>query len=120
MRAVTAVPMHAALGAILGGFVGLARFRAGRVRFLIAKGFLAVVLLHGSYDFFLIAPALLVGLDDPGTSLAPWMIAAVAVLILACAWAFRFARGERTQQARPARPWRWHKSRGDRDRGEVG
>ncbi len=52
LRMFTAVPAHAVFGALMGYFVGLAKFRRRRKRFLWA-GLLIAVLFHGSYDFFL-------------------------------------------------------------------
>ena len=54
LRMVTAVPMHAAYGVLMGYYVGLARFqhpgeRAGTCR----KGLLVAAVFHGGYDFFL-------------------------------------------------------------------
>lgn len=49
LRAFTAVPMHACLGAILGYYVGQVRFGFRRRAYL-WWGLLAAVLLHGLYD----------------------------------------------------------------------
>lgn len=55
MRALTAVPAHATMGAIMGYFVGQARFaRSGRAGLVLA-GFGAAFLLHGFYDFPLLS-----------------------------------------------------------------
>lgn len=54
MRALTTVPFHAFLGAVLGYYVGLARFR-GRSTWLVWRGLLVVILAHGLYDFPLLA-----------------------------------------------------------------
>jgi RsiW-degrading membrane proteinase PrsW (M82 family) len=50
VRSVTAVPMHAMMGAVLGYYVARARFGGGR-RIDIWKGWGIAVLMHGLYDF---------------------------------------------------------------------
>jgi RsiW-degrading membrane proteinase PrsW (M82 family) len=50
-RALTAVPCHAFLGAIMGYYVGQARFDSRNRTRLLATGLLLVILLHGLYDF---------------------------------------------------------------------
>ncbi len=51
VRAVTAVPLHAFLGALMGNFVGRAKFaRRGKV-LLVLVGYLLAAALHGIYDF---------------------------------------------------------------------
>jgi RsiW-degrading membrane proteinase PrsW (M82 family) len=49
-RGFTAVPCHAFLGAIMGYYVGQARFRPERRRALLATGLGVAMLLHGLYD----------------------------------------------------------------------
>jgi RsiW-degrading membrane proteinase PrsW (M82 family) len=51
LRALTAVPMHAAFGAIMGAYVGRARFDPARKNQLIGTGLTLAILLHGLYDF---------------------------------------------------------------------
>lgn len=48
-RAFTAVPLHASVGAMMGYFVGQARF-SGRSKWLLLLGFAWAVLVHGLYD----------------------------------------------------------------------
>jgi len=54
-RAVTALPAHAALGAVMGFFVGLSRVRQSNRLVLLAVAWAAPVALHGAYDFLLFA-----------------------------------------------------------------
>ncbi len=54
LRMFTAVPAHASFGVIMGYYVGLAKFRHGAV-ILQLQGFLFAALLHGAYDFCLMA-----------------------------------------------------------------
>jgi RsiW-degrading membrane proteinase PrsW (M82 family) len=53
-RAVTAVPLHASLGAIMGYYVGQARFTPGW-SLPASRGYWVAVLLHGLYDLPLLA-----------------------------------------------------------------
>jgi RsiW-degrading membrane proteinase PrsW (M82 family) len=51
VRALTAVPMHATVGAIMGYYCGQAHFFPDRRGKLLFRGFAAAVILHGLYDF---------------------------------------------------------------------
>ena len=53
LRAVTAVPAHATFAAIMGYFIGLAKFSHTNEKSLMFRGFLMATILHGFYDFFL-------------------------------------------------------------------
>jgi RsiW-degrading membrane proteinase PrsW (M82 family) len=53
VRAVTAVPLHAAASGLMGYWLGLARFAPSRSAALMARGLGAGVGLHGLYDFLL-------------------------------------------------------------------
>ncbi len=53
LRAVTAVPAHATFAAVMGYYVGLAKFSKGKEVQMMFKGFLMATILHGFYDFFL-------------------------------------------------------------------
>lgn len=53
LRAVTAVPAHATFAAIMGYYIGLAKFNHTNERKLMLQGFTGAVILHGFYDFFL-------------------------------------------------------------------
>ncbi len=53
LRALTAVPAHATFAAVMGYFVGLAKFNKGKEKQLLFRGFLLATILHGFYDFFL-------------------------------------------------------------------
>jgi RsiW-degrading membrane proteinase PrsW (M82 family) len=52
-RMFLSVPAHAAFAVLMGYNIGLAKFRPERKRWLMTKALLIVVLLHGSFDFFL-------------------------------------------------------------------
>lgn len=53
IRAVTAVPAHATFAAVMGYFIGLAKFNHKNERSLMFQGFLLATILHGFYNFFL-------------------------------------------------------------------
>lgn len=50
-RAFLAVPGHALFGAVMGYYIGLAKFNPGKESRLISLGLLYAVLCHGLYDF---------------------------------------------------------------------
>lgn len=54
LRMFTAVPAHATFGVIMGYYVGLAKFRNHSI-LLQCQGLLLALLLHGAYDFCLMA-----------------------------------------------------------------
>ena len=61
MRTFTAVPMHAAMGVIMGYYVGKAKFQRGDRRTDTAIiGLFCAVLFHGAYDFCLFQNASLI------------------------------------------------------------
>ena len=53
MRMITAVPLHAVCGIIMGYYVGMAKFDAKNSRKLLSTGLLLATVIHGLYDFFL-------------------------------------------------------------------
>lgn len=58
MRALSAVPMHAIVGAIMGYFIGKAKFSQEGMRVpLFLMGWLSAVLIHGTYNSTLSAAA---------------------------------------------------------------
>ena len=76
MRGLLSVPGHATYGAVMGYYVGRARFsRDQRVR-LVLKGLSAAVLLHGCYDL----PLMLLNRPEVGTPTASGAQAGAASL----------------------------------------
>lgn len=55
IRALTAIPAHAAFAVFMGYFVGLAKFESnkGKKMLLLATGLLSATVIHGAYDFFI-------------------------------------------------------------------
>jgi len=70
LRAFTAVPLHATATGIMGYWFGMAKRNPSQAGPMMRKGFIAAVLVHGLYDFFLFT----------GTVLA---FGALVVLVLA-------------------------------------
>lgn len=84
-RALTAVPCHAFLGAIMGYFVGVAAFDPSRRKLGGALALLVPITLHGIYD----APLLTAGrLAELGISPQPWSVAllSIAPLVVVGEW----------------------------------
>jgi protease PrsW len=101
IRAFTAVPGHAFLGAIMGYYVGRARFAAGRGerRRLMVKALAIPILLHGAYDFPLLAAE---AVENPDSAAAAPVLALLAlvpvVLCVEWIWALRLVRSGRRGQ----------------------
>ncbi len=53
MRMITAVPLHAVCGIIMGYYVGMAKFDKLKSRKLLSTGLILAIVIHGLYDFFL-------------------------------------------------------------------
>jgi RsiW-degrading membrane proteinase PrsW (M82 family) len=96
-RALTAVPMHAFLGGILGYYVGQARFNP-QAKVSAWRGLLIATVLHGLYDFGLLSimqMALLGEFDETEPALDQLILAlgmlalALATLITTIVWAMR-------------------------------
>jgi RsiW-degrading membrane proteinase PrsW (M82 family) len=54
-RAFLAVPGHAFFGAVMGYYIGLAKFNASQEKSLLTRGIICAILLHGLYDFLILA-----------------------------------------------------------------
>lgn len=52
-RAFLAVPGHAFFGALMGYYIGCARFAGEKENQLLIKGLLLAIVLHGTYDFLI-------------------------------------------------------------------
>jgi len=95
MRAFTAVPAHAFFGAIMGYFVGQARFRPHERGKLIAAALFWPMLLHGLYD----APLLtLKAMGEATSAVLPLLGAFLVVLVWTSVWALRLAGRLREEQ----------------------
>ena len=54
-RSCTTLIAHASFSIILGAYMGRARYSAGQSHFLLLRGLLVTICLHGFYNFFLIS-----------------------------------------------------------------
>ena len=96
-RALTAVPGHAFMGAIMGYYVARAKFEPEKRRSSLALAFLVPMLVHGAYDFPLLTLKALNGGATNGEALG--LIAfALVVLVFAGRRAIRLARSARLAQ----------------------
>jgi RsiW-degrading membrane proteinase PrsW (M82 family) len=98
LRAFTAVPMHAGCGAIMGYYYGRSRFETDRFR-LLALAYFVPMMLHGLYDWPLLAQGHLVGAGDDSHNV-PLFGAGLFVLAIIVAWAFGTVLRARSTQAR--------------------
>lgn len=99
LRALTAVPGHAFLGAIMGYLVGRAKFDEGRRKELLTRALAIPILLHGAYDTPLLAAARVdEAAPDPLVGLL--LLTVPLVLIAEGVWAVRVARRLRAEQHR--------------------
>lgn len=100
MRSLTAVPLHGALGAIMGQYVAQARFAPQRRRALLWRAWWVPALLHGLYNAPLLvqqeAGAMRVAISG-GKELALGL-GAIAVLAVAVVWALRLTARLRARQ----------------------
>lgn len=88
LRALTSVPTHAALGAIMGYFVAQAVFDTQRRRRSMWLAWLIPILLHGLYDFPLLLNSLVL------------LPISFVVLVVALIWAWKIVRRVQLSQRR--------------------
>lgn len=103
LRAFTAVPGHAFCGAIMGYFVGRARFGRPEDRSrLLRAALLWPIVLHGLYDAPLMTLKRWAPADPPDPADAAGLLAlasvTLAVLIVECVWAIRLTCRMRREQ----------------------
>lgn len=103
-RALTAVPAHAFFGAFMGYFVG--RSVCGKKGGSLV-GLLVATLLHGLYDWPLLASALMISeaIDDPDVGIIAVALHVVTISgLIACAvWSWRIVSTMRAEQVALAR-----------------
>lgn len=90
LRALTAVPGHALLGAIMGFYVARAHFEPHHAGKMLASALLVPILLHGLYDWGLLATTL--------TEDVAWILLALAMLLVEFVAARRLRRRLRRDQ----------------------
>lgn len=101
MRAITAVPGHAFMGAIAGYYVGQAKFAPQRRVRLMVQGYLTAVILHGLYDAGLLSMRAMAhgGADaDTQTMGGALVLVTLVVFVFEWVWAVRLVRRLREQQ----------------------
>lgn len=99
MRAITAVPNHAFLGALMGYYVGQARFSPETARQSTRLALLVPILLHGIYDYPLLASKAHVELHGAPSPLLIGLCTLVpAVLIFEWVWTVKLVRRLRRGQ----------------------
>lgn len=97
LRALTAVPVHALLGIIMGYYIGRAKFAAtpsARAR-LLWRGLALAVVLHGLYDFLMLS----MGTDAAGVLVGVFALA--ALLLIAMMWVAGLQLIRHAQDASP-------------------
>ncbi|MGD9008197.1 MAG: PrsW family glutamic-type intramembrane protease [Desulfobacteraceae bacterium] len=99
-RAVTAVPAHAMMGAIMGYFAGQALFRPEKARRFNRLALGCAVMLHGLYDapLIIISNAIKSGIELPGYTHGILIILFAAVLLTHFVWAMWLVIRLRSQQ----------------------
>lgn len=88
VRALTSMPVHAAMGAIMGYFIAQAVFDAGRRKRYLLLAWLVPIALHGLYDFPLLLRFI-------------WVLpVSLIVLVVALVWTARLIRRVQAGQRR--------------------
>jgi RsiW-degrading membrane proteinase PrsW (M82 family) len=101
LRAVTAVPSHACAGAIMGYFAARARLSPEARRRSLTLALVAPTLLHGSYDFPLMAVQRVTEILGEPTPLATALVAIVPIVVtIEWLWTLRIVRSLRANQIR--------------------
>lgn len=107
MRAFTAVPGHAFTGAVMGYFVGRARFSSDAKGSLFGLALLVPIVLHGLYDFPLLAMKAVKKIVPPGQTppiALGLVLLTLATLIYEGRLAIRLSRKLRAEQEGGAAP----------------
>lgn len=98
-RAFTAVPLHASVGAMMGYFVGQARFSGRRKWPLLLLGFAWAVLMHGLYDTPWFSMQALGKRRELTATISGWLfLGGIGVLLVSVATTFRAVRRLRGEQ----------------------
>jgi RsiW-degrading membrane proteinase PrsW (M82 family) len=95
IRAITAVPMHAFTGAIMGYYVGRAKFHPNERKPASRMAYVAPIVLHGLYDYPLLTLEVLRERGLPPEDEVRLLPITLAVFVTMCVWALRSARRAR-------------------------
>jgi RsiW-degrading membrane proteinase PrsW (M82 family) len=98
MRAITAVPAHATMGAIMGYYVGQAHFTPARTKTLLWRAWWVPMVIHGLYNTPLLTVNAARESAQEGALTLFLLLLVPTVLIFAVVWAVRLARGLRALQ----------------------
>ncbi len=102
MRAVTAVPAHAFMGAIAGYYVGQAKFNPARRGTLLLTGYVSAVILHGLYDAGLLSARAVTAASattEADTAVAGGLVVVTLVVFVSMwVWAVRLVKRMRAEQ----------------------
>lgn len=99
LRALTAVPGHACLGAIMGSYMGRARVAPPeQARRLVSRALVIPIVLHGLYDFPLLAAERAEEMALDSTLAIALLPSVLVVLLLEFVWAIRLVRLHRREQ----------------------
>ncbi|MGE0788110.1 MAG: PrsW family glutamic-type intramembrane protease [Sandaracinaceae bacterium] len=105
IRALTAVPIHAGCGALMGYWYGRSRFEPERRRSLLARAWIVPVLIHGVYDAPLLTLKGLVAAGDPPLFLAaPLACLGIVVVVIVFVATIVIVRRARRRQAERGPP----------------
>jgi protease PrsW len=96
VRALTAVPTHAFLGAIMGYYVGRAKFHANERTRTYVMAYVVPMVLHGLYDYPALTALELQARNLPAEHNA--MFLTLGVFVTICTWAIRSTRRARGDQ----------------------
>jgi hypothetical protein len=110
LRALSAVPGHACMGAIMGYYVGQAKFTPAKRTSLLAKAYFIPMLLHGAYDAPLMSMSRIAEskTKDPSLEMIAgfYLLVTLAVLIGEIVWTLLLSsRLRKQQQAWNAQRW---------------
>jgi RsiW-degrading membrane proteinase PrsW (M82 family) len=100
MRALLAVPGHAMMGALMGYFVGQAKFRPAERTKLLALGYFVPFVLHGLYDWPLLSmkESATPGASAQSETPALFLLVTFAAFAFGWVWTVRVVRRLRAQQ----------------------
>jgi RsiW-degrading membrane proteinase PrsW (M82 family) len=101
-RALTAVPAHACWGAIIGYYVGQARFISGWP-LSPRRGLWIAALIHGMYDFPLIFVTMVAPGELPGIGLTAALVVSFSMLIIGLGWTIQIVFRLRREQSKKSK-----------------
>lgn len=98
LRAVTSVPAHALFGAVMGVYVGRAKFQPTRRNWYLGQALFWPILLHGLYDAPLLASRAAYARGSAEEFQAGWLLLVPAVMLASTIWVWRRVADLRAEQ----------------------